>query len=120
MARPRRRTDRRRKTLAVRKIAANRLRALIPLIRARPGQRKTLCKRRGIVKGLCELSLNVLKGSVRLPNTQLEKFRKHRYKLRSLVDPNVNLKKKSIILQKGGFLGALIPLAATLIGSIIR
>ena len=118
MARLRKRTGR--KADGAGKRAAKRLRALIPLIRARPTQRKTLCKRRGIVKGLCELSLNILKGSLRLPNTQLRKFRRHRYKLRSLVDPKVNLKRKTIILQKGGFLGALIPLAASLIGNIIR
>ena len=72
---------------------------------------KTLCC-------LCEVAKNVLKGNVRLKPTQLTKLKKHRSAIRKLVLKKTSLRAKRHILQKGGFLGALIGPAIGLLTSL--
>ena len=58
---------------------------------------------------LCECGKHVLKGNVPLTPRQLRALRPYKNHLRDLVRENVSLKKKKkIILQKGGFIGALL------------
>jgi len=96
--------------------------ALQVLKTADPKLRKAIlanCKR-GLLKTLCECSLNLLRGNVKLTPCQNRKLRKHRVHLRKLADRRVSLsaKKKSIV-QRGGFLlpllGAVLPTIASLI-----
>ena len=64
---------------------------------------------------LCECGKNVLKGNVPLTPRQLQALRPYKNHLRDLVRKKVSLKKK-IILQKGGFIGALLrPLSKLLL-----
>lgn len=75
---------------------------------------------RGLVQCLCECSLNILKGHVRLSAAQKKKLARHKRDLRSLVARKTKLASKKRILQKGGFLPALLaPLAKGLLPLVI-
>ena len=75
-----------------------------------------------LLRSLCECSLNVLKGNVKLTSTQKKKLSRHRHKLRTLADRKVsNKRKKQLMIQQGGFLGALLtPVLATLAGLLFK
>lgn len=82
-------------------------------------QRKALlCKADPkLVKYICECALNVLQGNVPLSKGHKEHLQKHAYLLRKLADPGESfINKKKIIVQRGGFLPALL---APLIGTIL-
>lgn len=74
-----------------------------------------------LVRHICECALNVLIGNVPLQKTQKSRLRRHANTLRKLAEPSVSLsKKKKIIVQRGGFLPALLaPIIGTLLASII-
>ena len=95
----------------------------------------SLCK--AIVKGadpdlihcLCECAHNVLKGNVPLKSAQMTKLKRHQQDLRTIVKKQTSQKKKKAILQKGGFLPALLapllapliaPLATQVLGKLLR
>ena len=67
---------------------------------------------------LCEVAKNILKGNVRLKPAQLTKLKKHRSAIRKLALKKTSLRAKRHILQKGGFLGALIGPAIGLLTSL--
>ena len=72
-----------------------------------------------LIKALSECSLNVLKGNVRLTPTQKRQLARHKLGLRTLAKKGTSLKRRRLILQKGGFLGALIkPILGVLSGLI--
>ncbi len=74
-----------------------------------------------LIKVLCDCSLNILKGNVPLSRVQKKKLHTHRNKLRSLIKKSVPVAKKKKILQKGGFLPALLlPIAGALLSSLIK
>lgn len=74
-----------------------------------------------LLKCLCECSLNVLKGNVKLTSNQKKQLSRHKRTLRTLVDRKISTKRKKKILQKGGFLPALLaPILSTLAGLFIR
>ncbi len=77
---------------------------------ATPQARKELIRKgdREFVDSVCECCLNVLKGNVPLNSQEKSKLRKHKNELRKLIKKRVSLKKKKEIIQKGGFLGALL------------
>jgi len=58
---------------------------------------------------ISECAKNVLKGNVTLTGRQKTKLRRSRNDLRSLSVKKTSLRKKRRILQKGGFLSALLP-----------
>jgi len=61
------------------------------------------------VNCLSECAKNVIKGNVPLSNRQKASLRRERNNLRALSVKKTSLKKKRRILQKGGFLTALLP-----------
>ena len=63
-----------------------------------------------------ECVFNVLKGRVQLKTEEKRRLQKHKNNLRAFLQENTPLKKKKEIVQKGGFLGALL---APLLGSVI-
>lgn len=73
-----------------------------------------------LLRALCECGLNVLKGNVKLSPSQKKKLCRHKHNLRHLIGKKTSLKKKRIILQKGGFLGALLIPALSFLGSILK
>ena len=58
---------------------------------------------------ISECAKNVLKGNVVLTGRQKTKLRRSRNELRALWVKKTSLRKKRRILQRGGFLGALLP-----------
>ena len=76
----------------------------------------------GLMSSLCECSLNVLKGNVKLNARQKKKLSRHKRKLRTLADHKVPIRrKKQLVVQQGGFVGALLgPVLSTLAGLLFK
>ena len=73
------------------------------------------------IKAVCECALNAIKGNVPLTSYQKAKLRGHKRTLRKLADKSIPLfKKRRLIVQKGGFLGVLIPAALSVLTSLIK
>jgi phosphatidylinositol kinase/protein kinase (PI-3 family) len=73
-----------------------------------------------LVDTLCECAHNLLKGNVILTTDQYNNLKRYKTQLRELSRRRTSLKRKRSLLQKGGFLGAIlsrvVPLLATLLG----
>jgi ABC-type methionine transport system ATPase subunit len=68
-----------------------------------------------VVKKICDIALNALKGDVALTNKAKKLFRQHRDEIRTFASRSVRLpKKREILVQKGS--GFWIP---ALIGSVV-
>ena len=92
------------------------------LARSNANQRKLLL-REGTnqqLKGLFELCLNIIRGNLPINNTEFHRLKRHRKTLESLASRRVPLyKKREIVNQKGGFIGAVAKFAVPLLASII-
>ncbi len=76
-----------------------------------------------LITALSEGALNVLQGNVRLSKRKLASLRRYRTQLRQLASRTVSARRKrALVLQRGGFLGALagvlIPAITGLIGAL--
>ena len=68
-----------------------------------------------LLNTLCECSLNVLKGGIPVSTHQKKKLRRFKKQLRTLSSKRIPLTRKKKLLQKGGFLSALLaPIAGVL------
>ena len=74
---------------------------------------------KSLIDCFCECSKNILKGNVPLKETQLKKLRREKKNLRSLALKRTSLSKKRKILQKGGFIGALLPPILSITGGLL-
>ena len=75
----------------------------------------------GLMNCLCEISKNVLKGNVPLTRLQTKKLSPHKHTLRKLLDKKkLSLIKKQRLVQKGGFLNALLGPVLNLLGGFLR
>ena len=71
------------------------------------------------VDSLTEVVRNILRGNIALSKRQLSQLRRHRHALRSLAQKRYSInKKKSILKQKGGLIGAILPMALKALTSI--
>ena len=66
-----------------------------------------------------ECAKNIIKGNVPLNPAQLRRLRRERSNVRVLALKKTSLKKKRRVLQKGGFLGALLPPVLGVLGSLL-
>ena len=66
-----------------------------------------------------ECAKNVIKSNVPLKPAQLRRLRRERKNARVLASKKTSLKKKRRILQKGGFLGALLPPVLGVLSSLL-
>jgi hypothetical protein len=73
---------------------------------------------RGFLDCLSECAKNVIKGNVPLNERQMKSLRREKKNLRQLSVKKTSLKKKRRIIQKGGFLGALIPPILSVLGGL--
>ena len=71
------------------------------------------------VNCVSECAKNVIKGNVPLTDRQKTNLRRKRNDLRALSLKKTSLRKKRKILQKGGFLTALLPPVLTILGSLL-
>jgi hypothetical protein len=70
-----------------------------------------------IIKTICEIAINTLNGNIKVSKNNFAEFKKHKIFLRKLACPKSSLKsKRKIIVQKGGFLPALL---GTVISGVI-
>jgi hypothetical protein len=104
---------------------SQRIRQYYPLLRAvnslpEPLRRRAVhvCDRKTI-DCICECVKNILKGNVPLTARQKVKLRRERNNLRLLALRNTSLSTKKKILQKGGFLSAILGPALSVLGSIL-
>ena len=95
---------------------------VITLKSLRPKDRRTLVE--GLnskhMRGMTELAVNIVKNSVPLSPQEELACRRWRKSLRMLALKRYPIKKKKVILQKGGFLGAILPVLASVLGSVIN
>jgi len=76
---------------------------------------------RQFIDCVSECAKNVLKGNVPLTNPQMSKLRPRRQDLRALSIKKTSLAKKRKIIQKGGFLSALLaPALSALAGLLLK
>jgi len=81
------------------------------LHRSSPKVRNSLTKQHcspEFIKCICECVKNVLVGNVNLSPEHKKRLKKHKSSLRKLVLKKTSLKEKKKIVQRGGFLGALL------------
>ena len=93
------------------------------LNKAVPTVRQTLLRKPGVMKSVCECALNVLRGRVPLTKKQKAKLARYKTSLRKLATKRGSgtLKSKKKLVQKGGFLTALLaPLLSTVLPMAIR
>ena len=68
---------------------------------------------------VCECVKNVLKGNVPRSSSQKQNLSRHRKQLRKLSSKKTLKKKKIEIIQRGGFLGALITPILSILGGLL-
>ena len=75
---------------------------------------------RSLMSCLCEISHNVLKGNVPLTHLQKKKISSYKHIIRKLANSKkLSLSKKKKLVQKGGFLSALLGPVLTLLGGFL-
>ena len=101
------------------------------LAKAKPATCKAILKTadKGLIHCLCECAHNVLKGNVPLTKAQKTKLARYKQDLRAIDKKTTSQKRKQKVLQKGGFLPALLapllapviaPLASKAIGKLLK
>ena len=104
-------------------IISERVRRLLPKRKNKLGDRakRQYVKKcnKEFVDCVSECAKNVLRGNVPLKSNQKAKLRRNQNNLRSLAIKRTSLKKKRQILQKGGFLAALLPPVLSLLGGAL-
>ena len=97
----------------------SRLRPLAHVLRARdPNERRRLLADKRVVCAFCELAHNVIKKRLPLSVKERRRWCRHKRQLKSLVNRRNSIKHKSKLLQKGGFLQLLLPVAKTLLSGL--
>ena len=72
------------------------------------------------IRAVSECIKNILEGNVPVSNRHLTQMKKYKTLLRSLAKRCYPIKdKKKILKQKGGFIGALLPIAMSALGGMI-
>ena len=74
---------------------------------------------RAFVDCISKCSKNIILGHVTLKPRQMRALRRRRQDLRSVASKRTSLKRKKQIIQKGGFLSALIPPVVTFLTSYL-
>ncbi|XP_071964131.1 uncharacterized protein [Antedon mediterranea] len=87
-----------------------------------PRQRKIILENADdqLVTALCECAMNVLKGRVQVSNAHKKKLVRYKKHMRDITNKSISpLKRKRLLIQKGGFLGLILqPILQTLDNSM--
>jgi hypothetical protein len=86
-------------------------------------ERKNLLKHncdKAFVECISECCKNLLKGNIPLKKSQLINLRRHKRSIRTLSLKKPALKYKKKIIQKGGFLGALLGPIVSILGGLFK
>ena len=77
---------------------------------------------KSVVQSICECCINILNGQIPLNASQRARLKRNKQNLRSLIKSKTAIGKKRKILQKGGFLSAILsaalPIVSNLLGSV--
>ena len=85
-------------------------------------------QRQGVIQGankelitcLCECALNVLNGNIHLKPSEKKRLTKYKRHIRVLGNKKIGVqKKKKVLRQKGGFLGALLTPVLSALGGLL-
>lgn len=83
------------------------------LAKSRPKERVKILKQGNscFVKLLCEMVLNVLKGTVKLPDSHYKKLKPHKRLLLQVTKPlaSVKQRREALLKKKGGILPVILP-----------
>ena len=95
---------------------------VITLKSIKPKQRKEVVKamNRNHFRGLTEVAVNIIKNTVKLSPEQMRICRRIRKPLKLLALKRYPTKEKRKIFQRGGFLGAILPILASVLGAVIN
>ena len=74
---------------------------------------------RSVLDSICECCINILNGCIRLNGRQKTRLSRNKQDLRRLVLKKTAVGKKRKLLQKGGFLSAILSAAIPVVGSLI-
>ena len=91
------------------------------LLKAKPGQRRVILHTASdeLILALCEVALNILRGTIPLTDVQYKKLRKNKALIKLIADKKVGMRKKRYAInQKGGFLLPLLSIALPFITSL--
>lgn|SRR6185436_16527503 len=92
------------------------------LHKAPPKLKRSLLKQHSnkndFVRCMSDCCYNILKGNIPLNRGQLSKLRRQKRVIRAIADKKTSLKKKKQIIQKGGFLAAILPPIIGALGSL--
>lgn len=93
------------------------------LAKANPKLRRAIlqCCHSELIKAICEVTLNVLRGIVPINQQQKAKLKRHKKVLRVLVEKKIPLEKKREYLNQtgGNFLALLLPPVLSALGSLL-
>jgi hypothetical protein len=92
------------------------------LQQTRPRERATILEGvdSDIIRALCDMCLNVLRGNVPLTTSQMQRLKRHKQTLRSMATRRIPLiTKRKLIRQRGGFLPLLLPIIASAVGGLL-
>ena len=94
---------------------------VITLKALKPGRRKILLNMvsKDQIRALEEVAVNIVKNTVSLSDNDARVCRRWRKPLKLLALKRYPVKEKKQLLQQGGFFGALLPIIATVLGSLI-
>jgi len=84
------------------------------------GRRKFIknCSKQCVIR-ICECVKNLLNGNAPLKLCHLKKLSRHKQTLRKLALKGTSLKQRKRLIQKGGFLGAVLPALIPVLGGLI-
>ena len=87
------------------------------LLKTTPTIRKAIIEKgdASLICCICECGKNILRGNVPLEPHEKRILRKHKENLRKLVKKSTPVKQKKRIIQKGGFLSAILAPLASLV-----
>lgn len=71
------------------------------------------------VNCVCECVKNILKGNVPLSDRQTKELKRRKLTLRKIIRKKLSLQNKRKIIQKGGFLGAILPPIISVLGGLL-
>ena len=73
-----------------------------------------------VTNDIVEILYNVVKGNIKMPHSKVNSLRRYKKSLLKLVNlPNKTRRQHFIYKQSGGFIGAVLPVIASLLGGIV-
>jgi len=92
------------------------------LHKASPSLRNAMLKSQSenpeFIRCMSNCCLSIIKGTVPITSSQFQQLRKQKKNLRLISEKKTPVKKKKAIIQSGGFLSTILPIAISALGSL--